>query len=139
MDEDKNIRNTKQRKMLLQLLCSTDSHPNAFWLYDRLKPEFPNISLSTVYRNLGILEKQGMLLRLPCISYDRYDGNTEMHTHFLCRSCEKVYDLDTEGVERQILGSFEGKHDVKGCNIIFHGVCEECKSNKKLKYNEEGN
>jgi Fe2+ or Zn2+ uptake regulation protein len=128
MDVDKNIRNTKQRKMLLQLLCSTDSHPNALWLYDRLKPDFPNISLSTVYRNLGILEKQGMLLRLPCISYDRYDGNTAVHSHFLCRSCEKVYDLDTEGVERQVLGSFEGKHDVEGCNIIFYGVCEKCKS-----------
>jgi Fur family transcriptional regulator, peroxide stress response regulator len=128
MDEEKTIRNTKQRKTLHQLLCSTQSHPNAVWLYDRMKPEFPNLSLSTVYRNLGILEKQGLLLRLPCLSFDRYDGNTAVHAHFYCRSCENVYDLKWEDVERKVLESYRGRHEADGCNIIFYGVCEKCKS-----------
>jgi Fur family transcriptional regulator, peroxide stress response regulator len=137
MDNEKNTRNTKQRKMLLQHLCSTETHPNAFWLYDRLKPEFPNLSLSTVYRNLGILEKQGMLLRLPCMSFDRYDGNTAVHAHFYCRTCENVYDIDSESLEKQVLGSYSGGHNAEGCNIIFYGVCEKCKSDSKEDNNKE--
>lgn len=135
MDEDKVKRNTKQRKRMLELLCSTKSHPNAFWLYDRMKPEFPNLSLSTVYRNLGILEKQGLLLRLPCMSFDRYDSNTAVHAHFYCRKCERVYDLDSKGIESSIQKDVSGRHVIEGCNIIFYGVCENC----KLKNVEEGN
>jgi Fur family transcriptional regulator, peroxide stress response regulator len=127
VDEEKNIRNTKQRKMLLELLCSTESHPNAFWLYDKMKPSFPNLSLSTVYRNLGILEKEGMLLRLPCMNFDRYDGNTEIHAHFYCRKCERVYDLEADNIESSMLKHVNDKHVVEGCNVIFYGVCENCK------------
>jgi Fur family transcriptional regulator, peroxide stress response regulator len=131
MDEDRSNRNTKQRKQLLELLRSTKSHPNAFWLFERLKPDFPNLSLSTVYRNLGILESHGELLRLPCPSFDRYDGNTQVHTHFYCRVCEKVYDMDTEGIEAKVLGSLKQcPHSPEGCNIMFYGICENCnKSN----------
>ena len=66
------IRNTKQRKHLLELLQSTKSHPNAFWLYEKMRPAFPHLSLSTVYRNLGILEDQGLIQRLSCgAAFDR--------------------------------------------------------------------
>lgn len=127
MDEDRSNRNTKQRKQLLELLRSTTSHPNALWLFERLKPDFPNLSLSTVYRNLGILESHGELLRLSCPSFDRYDGNTEVHTHFYCRMCERVYDMDTGGIEQKVLGSLQQcPHSPEGCNIIFYGVCENC-------------
>ncbi len=127
MGEDKSSRNTKQRKQLLGLLRSTKSHPNAIWLFDRMKPDFPSLSLSTVYRNLGILEKKGELLRLPCPSFDRYDGNTKVHTHFYCRLCEKVCDMDTGGIEAKVLESLKHcPHSTEGCNIIFYGVCEDC-------------
>lgn len=130
MNKDKQIRNTKQRTQLLELLRGTKSHPNALWLYEKMKPLFPNLSFSTVYRNLGILEKQGQLLRLPCPSFDRYDGNTDVHTHFYCRKCERVYDIET-GVEDKVLKSFkEGAHTPEGCNIMFYGICEKCNSRK---------
>lgn len=127
MNDDRSSRNTKQRKQLLELLRSTKSHPGAVWLFESMKPEFPNLSLSTVYRNLGILENKGDLLRLPCPSFDRYDGNTAVHSHFYCRLCERVYDMDTEGIEAKVLGSLKQcPHSPEGCNIIFYGVCEDC-------------
>jgi Fur family peroxide stress response transcriptional regulator len=127
MDKERSSRNTKQRKQLLELLRSTKSHPNAFWLFERMEPHFPNLSLSTVYRNLGILENQGKLLRIPCPSFDRYDGNTAVHTHFYCRACERVYDMDTGGIEAKVLSSIkQSPHSPEGCNIIFYGICENC-------------
>jgi Fur family peroxide stress response transcriptional regulator len=126
--ELKTVRNTKQRKQLLELLRSTGSHPTAFWLYERMRDGMPELSLSTVYRNLSILENQGLLLRLPCPSFDRYDGNTAMHTHFYCRKCERVYDIETDGLEKEVLGSFKNSpHSPEGCNIMFYGLCENCK------------
>jgi Fur family transcriptional regulator, peroxide stress response regulator len=127
MDKDISSRNTKQRKQLLELLRSTKSHPNAFWLFDRMKPDFPTLSLSTVYRNLGILENKGELLRLPCPSFDRYDGNTTVHSHFYCRVCERVYDMNTDGIEAKVLDSLKQcPHSPEGCNIMFYGICENC-------------
>jgi Fe2+ or Zn2+ uptake regulation protein len=128
MEEDRSVRNTKQRKQLLELLRSTTSHPKALWLFEKLRGGFPGVSLSTVYRNLGILEGQGLLLRLPCPSFDRYDGNTAVHTHFYCRNCERVYDLETDGMEKEVLGSLKNSpHIPEGCNIMFYGLCENCK------------
>ncbi|MDD5018630.1 MAG: transcriptional repressor [Eubacteriales bacterium] len=129
-NEKKTIRNTKQRKYMLELLRSTRSHPNAFWLYEKMKPQFPNLSLSTVYRNLGILEKQGCLQRLACgSSYDRYDANTAMHTHFYCRKCGRVYDIETNGIESNVLNTVKScRHLLEGCSITFFGICEKCKS-----------
>ena len=130
LNADKPIRNTKQRTYMLELLQSTTSHPNAFWLYERMKPTFPNLSLSTVYRNLGILEQQGLLQRLACgSSYDRYDANTAMHTHFHCRQCGRVYDMDTEDIKNDILNSTKNTdHLLERCNITFYGICNKCKS-----------
>jgi len=128
MYEYKPIRNTKQRKQLLELLRSTKTHPNALWLFERLHAGSPSLSLSTVYRNLGVLEQQGMLLRLPCPSFDRYDADTSVHTHFFCRICEHVYDIDGSGIEKSVMGSLKNStHSPEGCNIMFYGICEKCK------------
>ena len=43
---------SRQREALLKLLQNVKTHPDAGWLYARLKQDFPNISLATVYRNL---------------------------------------------------------------------------------------
>lgn len=127
--EKKQVRNTKQRQHLLALLQSTTSHPNAFWLFEKMKPAFPNLSLSTVYRNLGILEEQGMLQRLsPGSAYDRYDANTAIHSHFYCKECGQVYDHNTNGAELYALKcAKDSAHQMMGCNITYYGVCTACK------------
>lgn len=126
--ENKPLRNTKQRKYMLDLLRSTDTHPNAFWLFEKMKPGFPNLSLSTVYRNLSILESQGLLQRLSCgDTFDRYDGNIAMHSHFYCRECSSVYDLNAKALEDSALSSADaGGHKLEGCHITFYGVCKQC-------------
>lgn len=118
---------------MLELLKGTTSHPNAIWLYEKMKPQFPNLSISTVYRNLGILEEQGLLQRLSCSTFDRYDANTTMHTHFYCSNCERVYDMDADDLEYNLNGCARNTpHQIEGCSVTFYGICENCKSiNKK--------
>jgi Fur family peroxide stress response transcriptional regulator len=113
---------------MLELLQSTKSHPNAFWLYERMRPDFPNLSLSTVYRNLSILESQGMIQRLACGgAFERYDADVSMHSHFYCRACGCVYDIGTSDAERKALQSVgDNRHCLEGCHITYYGVCENC-------------
>jgi Fe2+ or Zn2+ uptake regulation protein len=113
---------------MLELLKSTDTHPSAQWLYERMKPVFPRLSFSTVYRNLGILEREGALQRLTCGSaFDRYDGNAAPHSHFSCRRCGSVYDVDFAPAETAAPGGAERSgHRVEGCSVTYYGVCENC-------------
>ena len=132
---DRPVRNTRQRKHMLELLKSTKSHPNAFWLYERMRPAFPNLSLSTVYRNLNILETQGTIQREVCGgAFERYDADTSMHSHFYCRECGCVHDISTDDAEKKALESVNGHpHQLDGCHITFYGVCENCIANNNHK------
>lgn len=126
---DAPVRNTKQRQYMLTLLKSTDTHPSAQWLFERMKPKFPRLSFSTVYRNLDVLEREGALQRLSCgNAFDRYDCNAAPHSHFFCRLCGNVYDVDLGPVEASAMDRADCcTHRVEGCSVTYYGVCETCR------------
>lgn len=123
-----NYRNTKQRTRILEILCDTDSHPTANWVYDQLKPEFPSLSLGTVYRDLGILEEQGLLKKIRSGStFDRYDAITQPHTHFCCTQCGAVFDMhDIEIPEMLKSVKKHTSHTIQEINLSCYGICEDC-------------
>jgi len=125
-------RNTKQRSRILEILCHTDSHPTASWLYDQMKPEFPSLSLGTVYRNLGILEEQGLLKKLRSGStFDRYDAKTYPHAHFCCTECGSVYDMKEIEIPDMVQTvNKQTPHNVLEINLSYMGICEECLKKK---------
>lgn len=97
-------------------------------VYDRLKPEFPSLSLGNVYRNLNILVEQGSARRLNFGStFDRFEADLEEHVHFICQSCGTIYDLELDDI-----GSLENHvreatgHAVHSSRVELHGVCASC-------------
>ena len=44
---------SRKREAILSAICSTDIHPTADWIYQKLKPIYPDLSLGTVYRNIA--------------------------------------------------------------------------------------
>ena len=131
--QEKNLRQSKQRNRLLELLRSTDSHPTADWAYEQLKKEFPNLSLGTVYRNLATLIEQGLVQKIHFGStFDRFEANTTPHYHLICESCGKIVDFDMPirkdlNNQAKQLTSFTIFHH----KIDFFGMCKDCKSNTK--------
>ena len=124
----KTYRPSKQRKRILELLRSTDTHPTASWIYDRLKKEFPALSLGTVYRNLRILQEQGEITHLDFGStFDRFDGRVEPHYHFICERCGKITDVMVPAL-KDIEGSFSPELGGKVLRhrIEFFGICSYC-------------
>ena len=119
----------RKREAILEYLCSTDVHPSAEMVYAQLKPEFPDISLGTVYRNLAMFKNQGMIVSLGTVDgIERFDGNIEPHVHFICTSCHAVLDLPELQVPEELYASVSSQTggSVEGCTLTFTGLCRDC-------------
>lgn len=105
----------------------TVEHPTAETVYQWLKPENPNLSLGTVYRNLNLLADEGVIRRMP-FPVERYDANTHPHPHFQCFTCGSVYDLETlpYNPDLDVAASASSGHDVVRHEMLFYGTCCSC-------------
>ena len=119
---------SRQREAVLVYLRSTKSHPTAEQIYQKVRQEFPKISLGTVYRNLNLLADHGEILRLNCgDGVEHFDAMTEPHNHFICRHCGSVKDLEffsDSDLASQADVEFPGT--IEGHEIYFYGTCEDC-------------
>lgn len=121
----------RKRDAILTCLRSTCVHPSADWVYAALKPEIPDLSLGTVYRNLAYFKEQGQIVSLGTVGgVERFDGNTAPHVHFICTACGAVLDLAEVEIPLELTQAAEmsvgGK--VKSCKLTFTGQCAECQN-----------
>lgn len=127
------MKHSRQRDAVLAVLCSTNTHPTADWIYDRVRLEMPNISLGTVYRNLNVLAENNKILKIGIVGEQcRYDGNIMPHNHFVCRRCNGVFDIDIDYdcSINQLAESCTGG-SVEYHTLLFYGYCKDCLRNKK--------
>lgn len=116
-------RNTKKRSAILQCIQGTTCHPTADWIFQQLKPEIPDLSLGTVYRNLGVLQQQGEIISVGFNGgMEHFDGDLHPHAHFFCRDCGCVTDIMDAPLPALI--SVDGRVD--GVALTYHGVCKNC-------------
>jgi len=118
---------TDQRRVILEVVRSTDAHPTAGWVYREVKKRVPRISLGTVYRNLKLLSGEGLLSEIQTGYFTRYDAKLESHHHFTCLVCGRIFDLDEPVDQRQEarLSSRTG-FEVSSHRIEFFGRCATC-------------
>ena len=90
---------SQQRERIYQTVLESRAHPTAEMVYQQLKPEMPRLSLGTVYRNLQQMAREGRLTELDG-PVTRFDAVTRPHTHFRCRACGAVLDLETVPMTR---------------------------------------
>lgn len=130
-ERGKALTRSKQGQIILEELRKLKTHPRSDELYLLVRERLPHVSLGTVYRNLGRLQREGLALEIYCGDFVRYDGNVSPHDHFLCRACRKVWDFD-EGrtaVAREV-GPTEGGFQVEGYYTVFHGLCADCRTSE---------
>ncbi len=128
--DQKRYKRSRQRERILAVLKSTRSHPTASWVYAQVKPDFPALSLGTVYRNLNILREQGLIQILQSGgNFDRFDAITSPHYHFVCLNCGRVEDLDLPidpNLDQRIAA--QTGRLVSGHRLCFYGFCPDCAS-----------
>jgi Fur family ferric uptake transcriptional regulator len=129
MHHVKGIRMTKQRRIILEELRGLRTHPTADELYERVRRRLPHISLGTIYRNLELLSRKGMIRKLEIGgSQMRFDGALGDHIHIRCMRCGRIDDLPFEaGVaecDREVQAA--AGYIVKERRVEFIGICPDC-------------
>lgn len=124
-------RQSAQKRMIGDVLMRLD-HPTASEVYEEIRRDYPQISLGTVYRNLGTMAGDGEILRLSFSDApDRFDPNTHEHYHVACSRCGRIFDTDRtfpSALIAQLDRAVEESTGVRVENhtMIFTGICAAC-------------
>ena len=128
MQKEKNLRMTRQRKVILEELRKLNTHPSADEIYEVVRHRLPRISLGTVYRNLEVLSELGEIQKLELSGLlKRFDWNTKKHYHIRCVRCSRVDDAPIaplNKLDNELYGATV--FEIIGHNLEFTGLCPEC-------------
>ena len=130
-----NQRVTAQRTLLLNLLSQSDKHLDADELYRQARQKHPRISLSTVYRNLQLFKKLGIIEeRHFAEEHHYYEAKpaTE-HQHLLCLSCGKITEFACP-MSQQLKKDISRQHDfdISSVQVQMTGLCSNCRKKGKI-------
>ena len=122
------MRSSRQRDAVLEVLRNSCDHPTADMIFERVRVDIPNISLGTVYRNLGQLKDNGYITIVESSDTKvHYEGNLDEHIHFLCKKCNNITDVWCQSpVPTQLA---EMGLQVESQKTVYYGICEKCRDN----------
>lgn len=122
---------TTQRRAILDVIVENyEEHLNSEEIYDRVKIEYPEIGIATVYRTLQLLEELNIISRLNFDDgYNRYELNfdSENHHHLICLECGNIMEVKLdllENLENEI--EDENGFKIIDHNVKFFGYCTDC-------------
>lgn len=130
MLRDKKISPSIQRIKILEFLDNHRTHPTVDEIFTSLIPVIPTLSKMTIYNTLKLFSAKSLIKSIPnSENIGHYDFNVTPHSHFKCRKCKTVYDIDVKlGVT--IDDEIDG-YQIEEYNLILEGLCKDCKSNLK--------
>jgi Fur family peroxide stress response transcriptional regulator len=110
------------------VIQSTVSHPGARWVYERLKPAIPDLSLGTVYRNIKLFQEEKQVISVGVVKgEERFDGQVTPHPHFVCSGCGRIADLPCPGDQALGgMGAAEPDFAIDYRKTVFYGLCDKC-------------
>ena len=125
------VRLTPQRRMILDALAQGRGHTTAEEIHQRVVASYPDVSLSTVYRNLERL----LELRLIAVTdlgggHVSYETLTPArHHHLICRSCGSITQMSDDAVRELCrciahTANFLAEID----HLALWGLCAACGS-----------
>ena len=125
---------TPQRLLLLDLL-RTGGHLDADELYRRARGKEPRLSISTVYRNLQLFKKLGLVEEHHFNNaHSCYEVKTDVeHYHLICLGCGKIIEFECPMCQK-MKENLEARNEfhITGTKVLLAGFCTEC-------YKQKGN
>jgi Fur family ferric uptake transcriptional regulator len=122
---------TAQRALLLEILNQSGGHVDADELYRRARRKNSRISLSTVYRNLQLFKKLGLVEEHH---FDEEHHHYEVksgaeHQHLLCVNCGKVVEFACP-LSQKFRENIGKKYDfeITGVEVRMTGLCSSCRT-----------
>ena len=126
--EEKNLKHTKQRDVILDAFLDTKGHVTSDELYQLVRGANPNIGYTTVYRTMKLLVDAGIAQeRHFDDGIARYEIEHEHHDHLVCLECGKIVEFESpliEVTQEQIAA--EHKFTLKRHRHELYGYCAHC-------------
>ena len=125
------VRLTSVRERILQAICTFAGHFRAEDVERVLREAGTPISLVTVYRNLPMLERTGVVRR-TCLargatSWERTWQNAH-HDHLICTACGKVVEFVYRAIDvLQEEAAAEHGFLLTGHHLELLGLCPACR------------
>ena len=118
---------TPQRKTLYKVLRASDRPLSRAEILDLARMEMPRLGSATVDR---YIKEQTRNFQLVGLSFPgqptRYELPSEKeHPHFICRVCEKVFDLDIPMRLPKV--TLPVGFQQTGGEVVYSGVCPACR------------
>ncbi len=124
------VKPSVQRLNVLRYVIEEMNHPSVDKIYQNLLPQIPTLSKTTVYNTLKQLTEKGVINALNIDGHEiKYDFIEHAHAHFICTSCNQIYDIELDSDIYQ-MQSIEG-HQVFNTQVNFKGICNNCKQKQK--------
>ena len=124
--KENSIKVTPQRLTILNLL-EQYGHLSIKELFSKIRPNFPSISLATIYKNINFLMEKSLLKEVKLSDLEaRYEITKAPHAHLLCKKCGKIQDVafDIDSMVKE----FEKNCDfvIESNSIELAGICKDC-------------
>ena len=125
-------RYTPRRRALVELLAEVDQPSTIPQLLEQRR----DLAQSSVYRNLAVLERAGVVHRIVTTDefarYELAEDLTEHHHHLICASCGDVTDFTVpDAVEHDLEAALAKVARRTGFQVTDHrldlvGTCSHC-------------
>ena len=104
------VKATPQRMVIYEALMSSEEHPSAEKIYDRIKEQHPSISLGTVYKTMDTLVEAGLAKKVKTADdILRFDGKLHGHGHLHCTRTNKIMDYEDAELQKLLEDYFQKK------------------------------
>jgi Fur family ferric uptake transcriptional regulator len=134
--QQKGLKRTSQRDLILEVFLQTERHLSSEDLYRLVQKKDPTIGQTTVYRTLKLLSEAGLAREV------RFgDGRThyehqykhQHHDHMICSQCGKIIEFFSAELEA-IQDAMAAKHKFEVTQHLLRiiGLCAECRRANRL-------
>ena len=128
--KEKGVRITETRKAVIDFIIHSQDHPSAEMIYQALLPNFPNMSLATVYNNLKVLIDEGFVseLKVRNDTTTYFDFMGHQHLNVICEKCGCIADMDIDLPDVGQEASEQTGYQITKSQMVVYGICPNCQS-----------
>lgn len=123
-----NVKPSVQRLAIMDYLLTHRTHPSIEEIYLALCDTIPTLSKTTVYNTLKLFVEHGAVKMLTIDERNVcYDGDISLHAHFLCKKCNKIFDLPAPVIDEQVKSIQDEGFQMEEIHYYYKGLCPKCK------------
>ena len=124
------LRRTTQRQAVLRAVKTSGSAVTASQVLRLTRASDREIGVSTVYRNLRMLQRNGEIVVVEADDgVKRYLGHSHHEAVFTCQRCGRTRRLTSRTLDGYVQRKMLGRQEVFFSRLVANGLCTTCTRN----------